>query len=128
VAAGLAVLVLAVVAVISTGGPSAPRTRTYAAQVTGSTGTASLVVTGNTGELIVRHFAAPPQGKIYEVWLARPHRAPAPTSALFSVTRNGSGDVTVPGSLRGVTQVMVTPEPAGGSRVPTHAPVISAHI
>jgi hypothetical protein len=52
--------------------------------------------------------------------------APAPTSALFGVTASGDGDVDVPGNLKGITEVLVTPEPAGGSQTPTHAPVIRA--
>ena len=31
-------------------------------------------------------------------------------------------------TLSGVSQVLVTPEPAGGSKVPTHAPVIAAQL
>jgi hypothetical protein len=85
-------------------------------------------VTGNQGQLIVRHFPAPPKGKIYQVWLARPHRPPAPTSALFGVTTQGNADVAVPGNLHGVSAVLVTPEPAGGSQAPTHAPVISVQL
>ena len=57
---------------------------------------------------------------------ARP--SPSPTMALFSVTAAGDGQVDVPGSLHGVSLVMVTPEPAGGTKVPTHAPVISASL
>jgi hypothetical protein len=34
----------------------------------------------------------------------------------------------VPGDLKGVSEVLVTPEPLGGSSVPTHAPVIIAQI
>jgi hypothetical protein len=34
----------------------------------------------------------------------------------------------VPGSLHGVSTVLVTPEPAGGSLVPTHPAVISASL
>jgi hypothetical protein len=44
------------------------------------------------------------------------------------VVAGGNGDIDVPGGLRGVNQVMVTPEPPGGSRVPTHAAVIRASI
>jgi hypothetical protein len=51
-----------------------------------------------------------------------------PTSALFSTTAAGSGTVDVPGNLHGVTLVMVTPEPAGGSKVPTHPPVLVAQL
>jgi anti-sigma-K factor RskA len=124
VAAGLAVIAIALVIVFTSGGSG---TRVVQAQVTGS-GTASLKISGGRGELVVRHFAAPPKGKIYEVWLVRGKAAPQPTSALFGVTANGSGDVDVPGSLHGVDQVLVTPEPAGGSKVPTHTPVIAAQL
>jgi anti-sigma-K factor RskA len=124
----MAAVVIAVVVGLTLGGGSTPQTRVYHAQVMGSSASARLTVTDGHAELIVRHMPAPPRGKIYEVWLARAHGAPQPTSALFSVTRTGSGDVAVPGSLHGVRIVMVTPEPAGGSRVPTHAPVIRAQL
>jgi anti-sigma-K factor RskA len=121
----VAAVAIAAVALSSVGGTS---TRVYRAQVAGVTGTAQLRVTGGHGVLIVRHLSPPPAGKIYEVWVARPNRPPQPTTALFSVNTQGAGDVGVPGSLKGVNQVMVTPEPAGGSREPTHAPVISAKL
>jgi hypothetical protein len=120
----MAVLALAVFGGLELGGASSPQTHVYGAQVIGSSATAKLTVTDGHAELVVRDMPPPPQGKIYEVWLARRHGAPQPTSALFSVTRAGSGDVAVPGGLRGISQMMVTPEPAGGSRTPTHAPVI----
>jgi anti-sigma factor RsiW len=125
--AGLAVAVI-VVAGLQLGSSGSSGVRVYQANVTGSTGTAEVRVTGGHAELVLHHFAAPPAGKIYEVWLERPHQNPQPTSALFSVTATGDGDVDVPGSLRGVSLVMVTPEPAGGSPVPTHAPVLSAKV
>ena len=55
-------------------------------------------------------------------------QAPSPTSALFSVTTSGAADVGVPGDVRGVNTIMVTQEPAGGSLVPTRAPVIVAQL
>jgi anti-sigma-K factor RskA len=124
VAAGLAVIAVALVIVLSGGGS---RSRVVEAQVTGH-GSASLKITGHRGELIVQHFAAPPRGKIYEVWLVHGKQAPQPTNALFDVNANGSTEVNVPGSLEGVSQVLVTPEPAGGSKVPTHTPVIAAQL
>jgi anti-sigma-K factor RskA len=130
VALGAAVLVVtvAVFGGLELGRAGGPSTRVYHAQIAGVSGSAEVKVTGGHGELVVRHLSPPPKGKIYEVWLARPHQPPEPTSALFGVTTAGSGDVAVPGSLRGVDAVMVTPEPAGGSRVPTHAPVIFARL
>jgi anti-sigma-K factor RskA len=123
VAAGLAVIAVALVIVLG-GGSS---THVVQAQVTGH-GSASLKISGDRAELVVHHFAAPPSGKIYEVWLVRGKQAPQPTRALFDVNADGNGDVDVPGSLEGVSQVLVTPEPAGGSKVPTHAPVIAAKL
>lgn len=125
--AGALVLAVAVVigVVVSAGGAG---TRVIQASVAWKPGSAVLRVTGGRGELIVRRMPEPPGGKIYEVWLQRSGGTPAPTSALFSVTSNGSGTVDVPGDLRGVSQVLVTPEPVGGSTVPTHVPVVLARL
>jgi anti-sigma-K factor RskA len=87
---------------------------------------AVLSIHDGAGRLRVSHMPAPPPGKVYEVWLKRRGAAPAPTDALFTVTREGSASVDVPGDLDGVEQVLVTPEPSGGSAVPTHAPIIVA--
>ena len=127
VAAVAAVLALAVFGAIQlfSGGSG---TRTIQASVVGSPGSAELRVAGTRAELILHRFPAPPAGHIYEVWLQRAGAAPAPTSALFSVTRAGAGDVAVPGTVRGVSEVLVTPEPDGGSLKPTHAPVIVAQL
>jgi len=102
--------------------------RIVQASVPGNSGAATLRVSGTRGELTLEHMPAPPPGRIYEVWLQRSDQPPAPTSALFGVTSGGSATVDVPGSLRGVRQVLVTPEPLGGSAVPTHAPVIIAQV
>ncbi|MGO9821765.1 MAG: anti-sigma factor domain-containing protein [Solirubrobacteraceae bacterium] len=121
----LAVIVVTVAALTLTGGQ---HTRVYTAQVVGSGGTAEVTVTGNQAQLVVRHFPPPPAGKIYEVWLARRGQEPTPTGALFSVPASGNSSVALPSDLRGVHLVMVTPEPAGGTRVPTHAPIITAAL
>ena len=122
----LALLAIAI-AGVELGTSSSGSTRVYTALVTGR-GTAALTITGSHAALEVHHFSPPPAGQIYEVWLGRRGHPPSPTSALFSVTAAGSADVEVPGSLRGVNLVMVTPEPAGGSRVPTHPAVIRARL
>jgi anti-sigma-K factor RskA len=102
--------------------------RVIRAEVTGISGSAQVRLSGSHGELVVRHMSPPPPGKIYEVWLKRARGAPVPTSILFSVTSSGSGDVGLPADLRRFNQVLVTPEPAGGSHVPTHTPVIVARL
>ncbi len=91
-------------------------------------GAAQLRLSGAHGELLVQGIPSPRGGHIYEVWLERGSASPQPTTALFGVTRNGVGSVDVPGNLHGVTKVLVTQEPAGGSQVPTSAPVIVARI
>ena len=100
--------------------------RVYDAQVTGSAGSAEIKEKNGQADLVVRGIAPPPAGHIYEVWLVRGRRRPQPTRALFGVTPRGDADVDVPGNLHGVRRVLVTPEPAGGSAAPTHAPVITA--
>ena len=127
-ALGLAVIVAVAVTVgIIAGSSSSPQTRVFTGQVVG-TGTAQMRVSPGRASLVVNDFAQPPPGKIYEVWLVRGKRAPEPTSALFSPTAAGRAVVDVPGDIKGVTSVLVTPEPMGGSPHPTHAPVISVSL
>jgi anti-sigma factor RsiW len=121
----LALVVAGGVVVLSSGGGTS--TRVYSASVVGS-GSAQLKVRGGRGELVVRGMPAPPGNDIYEVWLQRGKSPPTPTTALFSVTSSGSASVGVPGNLHGIDQVLVTPEPPGGSSAPTHAPVIVARL
>jgi len=105
--------------------------RTVQASVTPATaprGTAVIVVRDGVATLRVRGLPVPPPGKVYEVWLLRRGAAaPSPTDALFSVSTQGSGRVALP-SVHGVEQVLVTAEPAGGSRAPTSQPFISATL
>jgi anti-sigma-K factor RskA len=86
---------------------------------------ASLTTDDDRATLRVRDFPAPPRGRVYQVWLKRPGRAPDPTTALFT-PRDGDATVAVPGSVEGVDQVLVTAEPDGGSPAPTRDPVIIA--
>jgi hypothetical protein len=91
-------------------------------------GAAALHISGARTELVVHHIAAPPRGKIYEVWLEYGKDRPRP-NALFSVDRSGNASVAVSGSMYGVTHVMVTTEPAPhGTQRPTAAPVITASL
>lgn len=105
--------------------------RTVQAAVSGAAsprGTATLVERGGVATLHVTGLPVPPPGKVYEVWLLRRGAsAPSPTDALFSVSRAGSGRVALP-SVQGVTTLMVTAEPAGGSRAPTSRPFITASL
>lgn len=126
-ATAMAALVLVAV-VASSLSSSSDRTRLVHAGTASAKASAVLRLSGDHGELVVQRMPAPPTGEVYEVWVSRPNRPPAPTNALFSVTASGAATVDVPGSLRGASQVMVTPEPTGGSRVPTHPPVLVAQL
>jgi anti-sigma-K factor RskA len=123
--------VLAVVAAAGVTGFAAPNSssgRLITAEVSGISGSAQLKVVNGRGELIVRHLSRPAQGKVYEVWIEAGHAKPVPASVLFGVSSNGDADVSLPKSLHGVRAVLVTPEPLGGTQVPTHAPVITADL
>ena len=125
-AAGLLIGALA----LNTG--SSQQTRVIQAQVlppaAGRDATAALRKVGSHVELQVSGMPAPALGRIYEVWLKAGSKPPEPTDVLFSVTGQGDGTVGVPGDLRGVSKVLVTEEPAGGSLKPTRSPVIVASV
>jgi anti-sigma-K factor RskA len=125
-AAAVLVAVGVVAAVIASHG-SGPHTRVFTGQVVG-TGSAQLRLAPGRTSLVVHHFAQPPAGKIYQVWIVHGKNAPSPTMALFSVTSAGNAVEEVPGNLKGVSSVLVTPEPMGGSPHPTHTPVISVPL
>jgi anti-sigma factor RsiW len=121
-AAGALAAAIVVVAVLTLGGGGHPA-RTIQASVVGP-GRAEVRLVDGHAELVVRGVPAPPAGDVYEVWLQRGGAAPQPTRTLFGVTADGAADVGVTGSMSGVSRMLVTPERAGGSQHPTHAPVI----
>jgi anti-sigma-K factor RskA len=125
-AAAVLVAIGVVAAVIASHG-SGPHSRVFTGQVVG-TGSAQLRVAPGRTSLVVHHFAQPPAGKIYEVWIVHGKNAPSPTAVDFSPTSAGNSVVEVPGSMKGVSSVLVTPEPMGGSPHPTHTPVISVPL
>jgi anti-sigma-K factor RskA len=129
VAAGwLATVVLAIVGGLALAPGGSDGVRVVTASVSGGQVRAQVRVSGAHAELIVSHLPAPAAGRIYELWIKRGLQAPSPTRDLFSVTGSGAAEVGVPGDVRGVSAIMVTQERAGGSLVPTHAPVIFARL
>ena len=103
-------------------------TRTVVADTQSPRADVRLEIGEHSSMLVARNMPAPPSGRIYQVWLKRPDRAPAPTSVLWSTREDGSAEVAVPGSLEGVEAVLVTDEPEGGSQQPTKPPVITAPV
>jgi anti-sigma-K factor RskA len=122
------IVVAAIVGGIELSSGGSGGVRVVQASVVAPGGSAVVRLSSGHAELIVHSLPAPPAGKIYEVWLERSGHGPSPTNALFSVTSTGAGAVDVPGDMHGVSQVLVTPEPLGGSLQPTHAPVIVARL
>ncbi|HSC03269.1 MAG TPA: anti-sigma factor [Solirubrobacteraceae bacterium] len=120
-AAGIVAVIVAIV-LVSSGGSSGTRV------IQASVGSAELHIAGGRGDLVVHRLPPLPAGRIYEMWVQRGTAAPTPTGTLFSTRANGSANVGVPGSLNGVSRVMVTQEPAGGTLAPTSAPVIVAPV
>jgi anti-sigma-K factor RskA len=122
-----AVLIVAAVLAISslTGGG----TTTYTAQVQAPGARAELEVSDDRATLVMSDFPAPPEGKVYEVWLMpKGSTTPEPTSVLFTPNADGVARAKLPGSIADVHQVLVTAEPEGGSATPTSNPVLSATL
>lgn len=122
-----AAVVVAAIVVVGLSGSGASG-RLIQAKVVGIAGSAQLRVHDGHGELIVRRLPRPPRGQVYEVWVKAPNAPPVPGSVLFSVNASGAADVSLPRSLHGISQVMVTSEPDGGTATPTHNPVIVASL
>ena len=122
--AAAAAIALGLVALL----PGSGKARSVTARVVYPSASALVRLRSGHAELIVQRMPAAPAGDIYEVWLKRGARPPAPTNALFGVTAAGTATVDVPGDLRGVSEVLVTPERLGGSLRPTRAPVIIARL
>jgi hypothetical protein len=119
-AAGAVAVIVAIVLVSS--GSSGTRT------IQASVGSAQLHIAGGRADLVVHRLPALPAGRIYEMWVQRGNAAPTPTGTLFSTRADGSANVGVPGSLNGVSRVMVTQESSGGTLAPTSAPLIIAPV
>lgn len=120
-AAGIAIGGLA----IDSGGGTS---RVVSADVAPAGATAVLHESGGHNWLTVAKMPKPSAGYVYEVWVKRPGGAlPQPTDSLFTPTTSGAATVSVP-SRPGASEVMVTQEPAGGSRLPTSPAIIVAHL
>jgi anti-sigma-K factor RskA len=91
-------------------------------------GTARLVVSddGNTAVLHTNAMPSLGEGSVYQVWLERDGEVTS--QSLFEVRPDGQGAGAVTDRLEGADAVLVTREPAGGSRAPTEKPVVSVEL
>jgi anti-sigma-K factor RskA len=123
----LAAAVIAALVALALPGGGGSGTKVVRAQVSAPSASALLHVDRGRGRLEIAGMPQSPPGRVYEVWVERAGQA-HPTDALFSVTSAGRASVGVPGSMNGVTAVMVTAEPKGGSSRPTSPAVIVARL
>jgi anti-sigma-K factor RskA len=102
--------------------------RTISANVEAAGSSAELHVDGDQAMLVAENLPAPPEGRVYEVWLKHEgSETPAPTNVLFTPRGDGSAEAAIP-SVDGVAQVLVTDEPYGGRDTPSGHVMISAEL
>jgi anti-sigma-K factor RskA len=132
-----AVAATALVAIAGVGGVLATREhksspRVVAAQIARAmapNARGELIIGSDFATLRLRGMPQPPAGRVYQVWFRLPGRLePQPTNVLFSVSADGTATVAVPRHPRAAREVLVTAEPAGGSRRPTSQPVLAARL
>jgi anti-sigma-K factor RskA len=128
--AGFALLALIVAAVggyaIRDGGAGGgPKTTTVLGGRTPGV-TAEMVREGETGTLRLAHLHQLPAGKVLQAWVQRGKRVVS-ARALFVPNPDGTATATID-NMDGVSTVMVTAEPRGGSVRPTSPPIVSVPI
>jgi hypothetical protein len=85
-----------------------------------------MVSANGAGTLKMTGLAQPDEGQVYQAWIQR-GQSVIPTDSLFVPDRHGSATTSIP-DLGGVSAVMVSVEPSGGSSQPTTAPVITVSL
>jgi anti-sigma factor RsiW len=125
--AGMAAVVLVVAAAagyaVGTGG--GPDTHTI--QKEQPNGIVAKVVTeGSRGEVRLANVQQLPEGKVLEAWVQR-GSAVEPVAALFAPDHAGNASTTIE-NMKNVSLVMVTREPAGGTKVPTTEPIVRVPV
>ncbi len=92
-------------------------------------GSATLSVPEDDGEgsvLRVEGLPDPGRERVYQVWVER--GGEVESASIFDVDESGAGAAVVPEAIDGVSAVMVTREPRGGSIEPTESPVLRVDI
>lgn len=130
VALGLAVIVLAVGAFAVGGGfesdpQNAPLTASFAApDVPGMSG--GVKTTDDGAVVTVGGMSSDLDGDVYQLWVQ--HGDQVYAEPVFSVSKDGSGHAFIDRELSKGDVVMITREPAGGSKEPTGEALASAQV
>jgi anti-sigma-K factor RskA len=127
--AGLAAVVLVVAAIagyeVGSGGGGGGAVSTFVSPQ--SSGVQAQVVSEDgAGEIHLADVKPLPENRVLEAWVRRDGEV-EPVKALFVPDSEGEAS-TMLGSMRGVDLVMVTTEPAGGSKSPTSAPIAEVPV
>jgi anti-sigma-K factor RskA len=121
--AGLAVVILIVAGgigyAVGTGSGGGNVSTTEREQENGIV--AKVVTEGSHGELRLTGVRKLPQGKVLEAWVQRGEEV-EPVEALFTPDAEGNATTTID-DMNGVSVVMVTREPEGGTKTPTTKPI-----
>lgn len=128
-AAGAAVLLVAVAAVgyVAGGGSEGGGNATTVRSTEPSGIVAAVSMEGTAhGRIQLRNVPSLPPDKVLEAWVERDGEVEA-VPTLFVPDRDGRAATTI-GDMRGVSAVMVTTEPPGGSAAPTSKPIVEVPI
>ncbi len=124
--AGLAALALVVAAVaayaIGNGGSGDGSTTTVVAGKSPGV-TAEMVRDGDSGTLHMANLHQLPRDEVLQAWVERDGRVES-AKTLFVPNQDGTASATID-EMDGVSTVMVTAEPRGGSAQPTGEPIVS---
>ncbi|MEU9336459.1 anti-sigma factor [Streptomyces sp. NPDC048290] len=99
---------------------AAPDAESRWVKVAGGAGTLVVSAGRNRAVFVASGLAAPPQGKVYQLWFADGGRM---RSAGLMDPDRGSQAVLMQGAVDDASGVGITVEPAGGSKQPTSTPV-----
>lgn len=88
--------------------------------------TAEMVRDGEAGTLHLANLDQLPPDEVLQAWVQRGERVVS-AKTLFVPNRDGTASATID-EMDGVTTVMVTAEPRGGSVQPTSKPIVSVSI
>lgn len=128
--AGLATLAAVVVGVtlIAGGGADSRVGKTFAANaVTGGSNATGLVrVEEGHGLIEVQNLPPTSPRSTYQVWVA--HDGQVSPSSTFEISKDGTGESTIPELPAEADQIIVTREPAGGSKSPRGPQMLSADL
>jgi len=128
--AGLAAMLLVVAAVAayaigtSDSGRGGETTTVSSGRAPGVT--AELVSEGKSGTLHLAHLHQLPSDEVLQAWVERDGKVES-AKTLFVPNQDGTASATID-DMDGVTTVMVTAEPRGGSVQPTSAPIASVSM